>query len=298
MSWHATARRAAQRIGLEPRYLRRLRWISKARSARRVRAPLRANLRYVLSDPEPDNFTYELANEPELAAWVQAVSSGEPDQIDGLFAEARADPVLAERVRSATARRWWWSKRSPPFGKRLGWYALTRVLRPALIVETGVHDGLGSLVLLRALERNAEEGAPGRLVSFDINRAAGWMVGPHPLWEFRIESTQAGLDTVLDGGPPVGLFIHDSLHTYENERYELRTAASHLAPAGVLISDNAHATRALSDTCEEFGLQMFAFHERPLHHFYTGGVMGAGRRPPRPAPPGTPPPSPDRSAPS
>jgi Methyltransferase domain len=273
------ARRAAQRVGLEPRYLRRLRWISKARAVRRVGAPLLANLRYVLIDPEPDNFTYELANDVELAGWVQAVSRRAPEQINRLLAEARADSVLAARVRGATARRWWWSKRSPPFGKRLGWYALTRLVQPELIVETGVHDGLGSVVLLRALERNAKEGAPGRLVSFDINRAAGWIVGAHPLWELRIESTQAGLDAVLEAGPPVGIFIHDSLHTYENERYELRTAALHLAPDGVLISDNAHATRALADTCEEFGLQTFAFHERPLGHFYTGGVMGAGRRP-------------------
>ena len=278
MSWHATGRRAVQRIGLEPRYLRRLRWISKARAVRRVGAPLRANVRYVLSDPEPDNFTYELANEAELAAWVQAVSRATPDEVNRLLAEARTDPVLAERLRRATDRRWWWSKRSPPFGKRLGWYALTRLLRPALIVETGVHDGLGSLTLLRALERNEEEGAPGRLVSFDINPAAGWLVSEHRLWELRLESTQAGLGAVLDGGPPVGIFIHDSLHTYDNERYELRAAALHLAPGGVLISDNAHATPALAETCAEFGLQMFTFHERSRDHFYGGGVTGAGRR--------------------
>jgi predicted O-methyltransferase YrrM len=245
---------------------------------RRARAPLHANVRYVLLDPEPDNFTYELANEVELAAWVQAVARGEPEQVNRVLAEVRADSVLAERLRRATARRWWWSKRSPPFGKRLGWYALTRLLKPALIVETGVHDGLGSLVLLRALERNAEEGTPGRLVSFDINPAAGWLVGTHPLWELRLESTQTGLDAVLDRGPPLGIFIHDSLHTYDNERYELRAAVSRLAPAGVLISDNAHATPALADTCAEFGLQMFAFHERSRDHFYAGGVMGAGRR--------------------
>lgn len=113
MSWHATGRRAVQRIGLEPRYLRRLRWISKARAVRRVGAPLRANVRYVLSDPEPDNFTYELANEAELAAWVQAVSRATPDEVNRLLAEARTDPVLAERLRRATDRRWWWSKRSP-----------------------------------------------------------------------------------------------------------------------------------------------------------------------------------------
>jgi hypothetical protein len=57
MSWHATARGAAQRLGLDPRYLRRLRWISKARAVSSVGAPLHTNLSFVLTDPEPHNFT-------------------------------------------------------------------------------------------------------------------------------------------------------------------------------------------------------------------------------------------------
>lgn len=245
---------------------------------RGVGAKLRANIWYVLFDPEPDNYTYELANEAELAAWVQAVSRAQRAQVDRLLQEARADPVLAERLSRATRRRWWWSKRSPPFGKRLGWYALARILKPELIIETGVHDGLGSLLLLRALERNLQEGAPGRLVSFDINPAAGWIPDAHPLWELRIESTREGLATVLQQARSVGILIHDSLHTYEHESYELRTAAVHLAAGGVLVSDNAHGTRALADTCEDLGLHYFEFSERSLGHFYPGGAMGAGRR--------------------
>lgn len=277
MSWPATARRAAQTLGLDPRYVRRLRWISKARSVRGVGATLRGNLPFVLTDPEPHNFTYELANEAELGDWVQIVSGCAGAEVQRLLAEARTDGLLAQRLRSATAGRWLWSKPSPPFGKRLAWYALARLLKPELIVETGVHDGLGSLLLLRALERNLQESAPGRLVSFDVNPAAGWIVGRHPLWELRIEPSRAGLSRVLSGSPPVGIFIHDSLHDYENERYELRTAAAQLAANGVLISDNAHVTQALADTCREFGLHYFEFRERSMRHFYLGGAMGAGR---------------------
>lgn len=278
MSWHARARGAAQAVGLEPRYLRRLRWITKARAVRRTGARLGANVRFVLFDPEPDNFTYELANEPDLAAWVETVSRAPRAHVDRLLLEAHADPVLAQRIRSATSRRRWWSKRSPPLGKRVAWYALARILKPAVIIETGVHDGLGSLVLIRALERNLEQGSAGRLVSFDVNPASGWIVGSHPLWELRIQSTREGLQAVLDQCPPLGIFIHDSLHTYENEYYELARAASHLDPDGVLISDNAHGTRALADACERFGLRYSEFRELPQGHFYPGGATGAGRR--------------------
>lgn len=278
MSWHGTARGAAQRLGLDPRYLRRLRWISKARAVSSTGAPLHTNLSFVFADPEPHNFTYDLANEDALAGWVQAVSGADAGEIQRVLGEPRDDGVLQDRLGAATRRHWWWSKAAPPFGKRLGWYALARLIRPAAIIEAGVHDGLGSLILLRALERNAEDGAEGRLTSFDINPAAGWLAGPDSRWELRIQATRDGLEGVLAVSPPVGIFIHDSLHTYDNELWELRTVAPALAPGGVLISDNVHATPALAETCAEFGLAYSEFVERPAAHFYPGGAMGAGRR--------------------
>jgi hypothetical protein len=270
MSWHASAREIAQRAGLDPRYLRRWRWISKARKVHAVGASVPANLTYVLTDPEPDNFSYELANENDLIAWV-ALVSGCPE----------GDTELRRRLRAATKPHWAWSKPEPPYGKRLGWYALVRLMAPALVVETGVHDGLGSLLLLRALERNAQAGHEGRLVSFDINPAAGWLAAPDPRWELRIESTRTGLPALLAQAPAVDLFIHDSLHTYEHERFEMTTVAPKLGARGVLVSDNVHATRALAQTSEEFGLDYHEFFERPADHFYTGGGMGAGARSPR-----------------
>jgi predicted O-methyltransferase YrrM len=283
MSWQASARAAVQRIGVQPRYLRRLRWIAKARAVRQAGAPMREHLGYVLAGCEPDNFTYELRNQAELVRWVAEVAGCAERRVSDVFAEGRDDPVLAERVRAATARRRWWTKRSPPFGKRLAWYALTRLRKPALVIETGVHDGLGSLILLRALERNYEENGGGRLVSFDINPAAGWMVGSHPLWEMRVEAAVDGLTDVLADSDALGIFIHDSLHTYENEAAELALAARALAHDGVLISDNAHASSALLDTCRQLGLHYFQFQERPEGHFYGGGAIGAGRRAESPA---------------
>lgn len=278
MSWQASTRGAAQRLGIDPRYLRRARWLAKAGAVRSVGARIGPNLRYVLLDPEPHNFTYELLNEDELAAWVASLTGSPVAGAAELLAEAREDDALAQRLVGATSNHWLWTKASPPLGKRRAWYALARTLKPALVVETGVHDGLGSLVLLRALERNAADGHPGRLVSFDVNPAAGWIVGSDPLWELRIEATATGLAPVLERHGPLGLFIHDSLHTYENERFELHAAAAHLSPAGVLVSDNAHATRAFEDTCADLGLECRLFRERPAGHFYTGGVMGGARR--------------------
>ena len=278
MSWHAGARAAAQRLGPDPRYLRRVRWLSKARALRRSGAPVRHNLAYVLLDPEPDNFTYELANERGTGRLGRAGIGRDAAEVDEALAEARADRVLTDRLRAATARHWWWSKPAPPFGKRLGWYALARLLEPALIVETGVHDGLGlaAAAPCPGAQRAGGSGrTPGLLRGY---LAAGGLAGADPRWELRIQSSRDGLLELLRRSDGVGLFIHDSLHTYEHERWELRTVAPHLAPGGVLISDNVHVTPALAECSQEFGLEYHEFVERPAGHFYSGGAIGAGRR--------------------
>jgi hypothetical protein len=74
----------------------------------------------------------------------------------------------------------------------------------------------------------------------------------------------------------VGMIIHDSEHTYEREQFELSFAIEHAAPSLVLISDNAHATTALSDLCQQLGIEYHYFAERPVHHFYPGAAIGLG----------------------
>ncbi len=271
MSAHVAARRTAQRLGIDPRYLRRVRWLHKAAVLRRDHAPLRRNLRYVLLDPETDNFTYELANEQELAEWVANVTGCEPGLASEYIGESHADERLAAWLRAATDGRWLWTKREPSFGKRLGWYALARVLRPTLIIETGVHDGLGSMILLRALERN---GSRGRLVSFDINPTAGWLVGAHPLWELRIESSCEGLPEVLARPGAPGMFVYDGLHSYDAELWDLEAVQQRLSPGGVLVSDDAH-NGAMAAVCERHGLTYAEVAERPKGHFYPGSRLAA-----------------------
>lgn len=261
---------------MEPRNVRRLRWIHKFRLLSAYDASPWSHLPYVLLDPEPHNFTYEIANLQDLAYWVAEVSGVSVVVAKRLVAEPSGDVALRQRVRDATRGRWLWSKREPPFGKRLGWYALVRALRPRLIVETGVHDGLGSLLLLRALELN---GDGGRLVSFDINPAAGWLVGSHPLWELKAESSGDGLPGVLARGEPVGMFIYDGWHTHEAERSELELVAPRLAPGGVLLSDDAQVTSAMAEVCAAHGLDCREVQLIAKDHFHPGTVLAAGRRP-------------------
>jgi hypothetical protein len=154
------------------------------------------------------------------------------------------------------------------------WYAVARWLKPAKIIETGIHDGLGTLLFLRAIERNREEGGPdGRLIGFDIDHAAGWIVGSHPNWTKLVQSSRPALEgRVAD----VDLFLHDSLHDFAHERWELETAAAAMSDGAVLISDNT-GSPMLEEISVACGYRFGLFVERPLGHFYQGAGFGIAR---------------------
>lgn len=264
---------------VQVRHGSRLAWAMKRRTlADYGVSPLRRPLlsaRYVFLDPELDNFTYDIENLDELAAFVADTVGCRVERVRAILDEPQSDPHLAG-IAAAMKRRPA-SKRRPRYGRRLGWYALVRLSQPAVAVETGIHDGLGSALLLAALERNAAEGAPGRLISVDINEQAGWLV-PEQLrsyWTPVFGSTFDVLPGVLDG-EEVGFFIHDSDHTYECERFEFDQALAHAARESLLLSDNAHATSALRDVCQDLSIEYRFFAERPRRHFYPGGGIGLG----------------------
>ena len=66
-------------------------------------------------------------------------------------------------------------------------------------VETGILDGMASTVILAAFAKNAIEGSPGELVSFDTMPGAGAMVpaGLRIHWQPIYSDAVASLDAVI-----------------------------------------------------------------------------------------------------
>lgn len=67
--------------------------------------------------------------------------------------------------------------------RRIGWYAFIRIVRPKLVIETGVHYGMGALVICAALKKNCEERFLGSYFGTDINPKAGQLLR-YPFSEF------------------------------------------------------------------------------------------------------------------
>lgn len=271
-------RRAVRRVGASDhrvgRAARRALNLWRYRRAAAQR-PLQA-LRYFAGGRELTNFTYEISNTDELAAVVGSALALPAGQVEALIDEIARDETflatLRDRLRTRGDR-----ADDPRFGRRLGWYCVVRLAKPTVVVETGSHDGLGTALLARALQRNADAGSPGTLLSFDIDPSSGWLVDDslRPFVQRHIGDARKTLPAAL-AGRKVGVFIHDSLHTYEHERFEFETALAHRDQSLILISDNAHDSTALRDVCAASGLRYFFFRERPLGHFYPGAGMGLG----------------------
>ena len=159
------------------------------------------------------------------------------------------------------------------YGRRLGWYTFVRVLKPRIVVETGVDHGVGSCVLASALLRNISEGYAGKYYGTEIRSEAGqFFTGKYAaagkiLYDDSIESLK-NLDEKID------LFVNDSDHSSEYEFREYLTIAEKLSCRSVILGDNAHVTDCLSRFSREVGRNFIFFAEKPDLHWYPGAGIG------------------------
>jgi hypothetical protein len=135
-------------------------------------------------------------------------------------------------------------------------YYILRILKPEILVETGVFDGITTSFLLKALEKNdrghlysidlpayeTKKGSTHRMKFTTLPRACdvGWII-PSTLkqrWTLQKGSSNSLLKPLLEKLDHVDFFLHDSLHTYENMFYEYETVWPYLCDGGILGSDD------------------------------------------------------------
>jgi hypothetical protein len=125
-------------------------------------------------------------------------------------------------------------------------WCLTRHLRPCNVVETGVLHGVTSRFILEALEQNGV----GYLWSIDLpplehvyQDQTGMAVGRRfqARWSYIKGSSKRRLPDLLSKLGEIDLFIHDSLHSEHNVRFELDRAWGVLRPGGAIVVDDIDA---------------------------------------------------------
>lgn len=175
-----------------------------------------------------------------------------------------------------------WNDGDPGLARAI--WCLTRHLRPSNVVETGVAHGLTSRFILEALERNGA----GHLWSVDrppLDPAwqahVGLAVGDRytDRWSYIKGSSRRRLPSVLGHLTHIDLFIHDSLHSERNLRFELDLAWASLRPGGALIIDDIDVNWGFWSFTQAFpGHQFLICEAEPLHpdlrRFNKKGLFG------------------------
>ncbi|ANE82191.1 hypothetical protein A7U43_25655 [Mycobacterium adipatum] len=195
--------------------------------------------------------------------------------IIGYLDEADSDEALKSHIANSIAQNSLatFADREVRFGRRLGWYAVVRAMKPEVVIETGVDKGLGACLLTAALMRNSAEGYEGRYLGTDIDPDAGYLLSGkyaefgQVLYGDSIETLTA-LDLTVD------VFVNDSDHSAEYEAAEYEVVAQKLSGRAVILGDNCHVTDKLLEFSLKRGRHFLYFGERPADHWYPGGGIG------------------------
>jgi hypothetical protein len=156
------------------------------------------------------------------------------------------EELEAKGVRAGPASFKGWNDGDAGFVRAI--WCLARHLRPRSVVETGVAHGVTSRFILEALERNGG----GHLWCIDrppIEREWHGQIGIavdrqlQHRWSYISGSSRRRLPGVLSQLGEIDLFVHDSLHSERNVRFEMDQAWAVLRPGGALVVDDIDVNR-------------------------------------------------------
>jgi predicted O-methyltransferase YrrM len=223
--------------------------------------------------------------------------------VDSLLLELGQAPALRKGLSSSDARRWYGGTRKledelllqdTGRGRAIFLYVTTRILAPAVVVETGCFTGFDSAVILQALALNgrghlysidlpAEEGLysqrPGTRSSLPSGLAPGFLVADElrDRWTLKLADVRDELPPLLEKLGEIGVFFHDSDHTYNHMMWEYTTAWPYIADDGVIVSDDISWNTAFWDFARGVGGEVVVHRRTPN----VGGIRAVdndGRR--------------------
>lgn len=228
-------------------YYRKFRVLSFAESARVLLKPGAVALhakRFFSGHTERSNFYMPSGSRTEEVCFCAQILDCDNASVEEAFREIEEDRAFLDRLSEHYQR----VRPDNPVPFNIGrfkvWYAIVRLSKPNVVLETGVHDGLSSTLILRALSRNDQ----GCLVSIDlpsvdlpVSEGPGWLI-PDELksrWRLNIGDARRLLPVLARRYTPIDIFIHDSDHIPEFQMFEYQTVRPFLSDTGLLLTDDA-----------------------------------------------------------
>ena len=143
-------------------------------------------------------------------------------------------------------------------------YCLIREIKPKIIIETGVANGISTFFILNAIIRNGN----GKLYSIDISKDVGAILSEEEkkIWNLIVINPKRrcltkAIENILNksNNRKIDMFIHDSNHTYRWQIFEYELIYPLLDEDGILVSDDIDFSYAFLDfikkhSCKALGL--------------------------------------------
>jgi hypothetical protein len=130
-------------------------------------------IRYVLLSPELDSFSFRYINHMSTDLSLIRILPTKQLDLESIRKELFSDWKLRCYITLRSLLHLHTVKIFPPLGRYVERYLICRITQPDLVFESGVKNGLGTLVLKRALEKNGS----GELICSDTWKRSGFYLG-------------------------------------------------------------------------------------------------------------------------
>lgn len=240
--------------------------------------PIKQIFLWLFRSNEITNFTYDLSpiNKQYLISYLTAITNKPFSDIEKYIQEIENDVELKNHIINYTKQSTEQdiSDLNPKYGRRIGWYAIVRVKKPKIVIETGVDKGMGSCILTAALMKNTEEGHPGRYYGTDIYPKAGYLLkGKYA--DFGEILYGDSIESLKKFKGKIDVFINDSDHSPEYEWKEYQIIKNKLSDNAIILGDNTDTNTKLLQYSMDEGRKFLYFQETPSKHWYCGDGIGA-----------------------
>jgi hypothetical protein len=231
--------------------------------------------RWSSSKTEFSNYYYALedSNLEDLSSLLSLIFDVDHENVLKYFNEVQHDTELRSHIGKYFSQKSNLEDSAIEYARRVGWYAVARILKPKAIVETGVAQGMGSCILSLALLKNTQEGFEGRYFGTDIDPNAGGLYTP-PYSNFGEIYYGDSIQSLQKFDFPIDLFINDSNHDFNYEKNEYETIKNNLGERSVILGDNSHVSESLRNFSRANKRNYIFFREVPRNHWYPGGGIG------------------------
>ena len=228
---------------------------------------------------EVTNFTYHLTplNLKHLAAFIAQSINVEYEMALKYITECMTDETMQAEFKNVVEKATQNYRLDTTFkiGRRVGWYAIIRLTKPTVVVESGVEAGIGAFVITQALMKNQNEGHEGHYYGLDLSQNMGELI-PDAAKTRSTLIVGDSIETLRQFNKPIDIFISDSNHTVDFETKELETVNALLKEKSIVVTDNSHQTDVHLNFALKNKRSYFYWHEVPISRFFQVGAAGIG----------------------